>query len=211
MTENSINYYILDNENQPYFKEVKNNLIANKNLTEEYTEGMIFIDGKGAIASSTLMDNIEANPNNEIYLVQNQMIAFRLQSEAIPNQTALGLKVASGDNITKVKVYYGSMEQELNLNTSTDMYYAFDELEWIEENGIYVSDTIIIKNTSNSVLSLTNIKTTGADTSIITNNSMYDFAINRTKEPEEQQQSLNRFQEFILKLINFFKKIFNFL
>lgn len=211
MTENSINYYILDNENQPYFEEVKNNLIANKNLTEEYTEGMIFIDGKGAIASSTLMDNVEANPNNEIYLVQNQMITFRLQSKAIPNQTALGLKVASGDNTTKVKVYYGSMEQELNLNTSTDMYYAFDELGWVEENGMYVSDTIIIKNTSNSVLSLTNIKTTGADTSIITNNAMYDYAINRIKEPEEQQQSLSRFQEFILRLINFFKMMFNFL
>ena len=139
------------------------------------------------------------------------MITFRLQSKAIPNQTALGLKVASGDNTTKVKIYYGSMEQELNLNTSTDMYYAFDELGWTEENGVYVSDTIIIKNTSNSVLSLTNIKTTGADTSIITNSAMYDYAINRTKEPEEQQQSLSRFQEFILRLINFFKTMFNFL
>lgn len=211
ITENSINYYILDNENQPYFEEVKNNLIANNNLTESYTEGMIFIDGKGEIASSELMNNIEANPNNEIYLTKNQMIAFRLQSINIPNQTALGLKVASGENNTGVKIYYGIVTQELNLNSSTDMYYAIDNLNWVEENGSYLSDIIIIKNTSDSILSLTNIKTTGVDTTIITNNIMYEYAINRSKDPEVQQQTINRFQKFILQILNLFKRLFSFL
>ena len=210
ITENSIQYYILDDELQPYFEEIKNNLIANNRLTEEYTEGMIFIDGKGNIASSTLMDNVAANPNNEIYLTQNQMIAFRLQSESIPKQTALGLKIASGNNITTAQLYYGNTKQNLNLNTSTDMYYAFNNLNWTEENGIYYSDIIIIKNISNSILSLTNIKTTGADTSIITNNAMYEYALIKTQEPEAQQ-TLNRFQQFILRLLNLFKRLFNFL
>lgn len=211
ITEDSLNSYILDNESQPHFEEIKNVLIKNQDFTESYSEGMIFIDGKGEIESAQLMENIAANPNNEIYLTENQMVAFQLQSEICPLQTAIGLKVASGNNVTTAKIYTDMVEQTIELNTSTEMYYALD-LNWQEINGIWQSDIIIIKNTSDSILSLTNIKTTGTSINIKANNKMRSYAIARTQPKEEEQiKELSYFYKIILQIIKFFKFLFNLL
>lgn len=148
--------YEKDNEAYPVYHELRNLVIDAADLTEDRMNGIVFIDGKGNTAS--VSDYISYGPNNELYLTGNQAIAFELNAENAAS-VQLALKTA-GDN-GAVKVY--SVDEDGNvkvvaldteLTTATDLYYDISQL-----NG----STVVVKNTGNGILSLTNLKVTYAE------------------------------------------------
>ena len=165
--------YIADGEAYPTYQELRANIIAasnvsvaldshgklvatltNGNDTIESLDGAVFIDGSAAEYS--ISDYVSYGPNNELYLAQNQAIAFNVNPNSKTGHTIadvqLGMKSANGNSVT-----YTINGKENTIATSTDMYYSIKDYA-IGTNG--TANTVTIKNTSDSVLSLTNIKVT---------------------------------------------------
>ncbi len=164
--------YIADGEGWPSYIELRNKLIsansfdkeANDKLTEDM-EGLVFIDGDATVGNAQLADYKSYGPNNEVYLAKNQSVAFLLGNADNAQSIHLGAKSADGRDVTYtikniaqkqysengVDVGDAYNEKTNTLNTATDMYY--DITGW-------KSDIIVITNTSDSILSLTNIKAT---------------------------------------------------
>ncbi len=165
--------YIADGEGWPSYIELRNKLIsansfdkvANDKLTEDM-EGLVFIDGDATVGNAQLADYVSYGPNNEVYLAKNQSVAFLLGNVTDNVQNIhLGAKSADGRDVTYtikniaqkqysengVDVGDAYNEKTNTLNTATDMYY--DITGW-------KNDIIVITNTSDSILSLTNIKAT---------------------------------------------------
>lgn len=145
--------YQKDNEAYPVYHELRNLIIDAADLATNKVNGIVFIDGKGNTAS--VADYISYGPNNELYLTQNQSIAFDLNAENAAS-VQLAIKTAGGSG--SVKVYsvdvsgnVATVALDGELSTATDMYYDITAL-----NG----STVVVTNTGSGILSLTNLKVT---------------------------------------------------
>lgn len=156
--------YTGDGEGYPQYIEIRNQLI-DKGSFGEGTGGAVFIDG-------TTEANVEAykngGPNNEVYLLNTQAIAFQLANIDNVAKVQIGAKAPMGSatltvNGTEVKP----------LGTATEMYYDITD-------AVQDGKPVIITNGStenSSILSLTQLKITykenpstssGAELSILT-------------------------------------------
>ena len=161
--ETANNAYIADGEAFPIYEELRDKIIAASNVTVTEkndgtlsvtvngTEtgalsGAIFIDCNNG--TSSIADYVSYGPNNELYLANNQAIAFTVDVTETMADVQLGIKVANGETVT-----YKINGDSYTLNTATDMYYSIWD---------YVKDgkVVTIENVSGGILSLTNIKTT---------------------------------------------------
>lgn len=154
--------YEKDNEGWPYYVELRNEIIDAKALLgKDSTTGAVFIDGK-ADGSASLKDYISYGPNNELYLANGQAIAFKMDlskytvnGKSIVADVQIGLKTVSGT--TSYKIYNAENVKsktevsDVALNTATDMYYSIKAL---------TGGTIVILNSGDGILSITNIKIT---------------------------------------------------
>lgn len=175
--------YEKDGEGWPEYFELRNLIITrndfdslNNSSTDE-VNGIVFIDGIPALTDSNasgveavegktpaISDYTNFGPNNELYLAKGQAIAFKLN---IPKDTDndgkddlakihLALKTVGG-KAAKVTVYDANDSGKTNvlstesIQTATDLYYDITSL-----NG----KTVVIKNTGDGILSITNIKVT---------------------------------------------------
>ena len=133
-------------------KDEKGNVISVKFPDEDtLQEGAIFIDCNDAVNS--IKDYVSYGPNNELYLAKGQAVAFNVTVNSNVADIQLGMKVANKDGVVTYKIG----EKEFTLKSTTDMYYSIKEFA-MDENGN--SLTVVIKNTSDAILSLTNIKVT---------------------------------------------------
>ena len=151
--------YIADGESDPIYTELRNNVIAASNYTVTEDEdgnqvvsgdainGVVFIDGKNEV--NTITDYVSYGPNNELYLANGQAIAFNVADAATFKDIQLGIKSADGGAVT-----YSINGDSYTVSTATDMYYSIAEYA--------KAGTVIIKNVSGGILSLTNIKVTAA-------------------------------------------------
>lgn len=94
-----------------------------------------------------IADYVSFGPNNELYLANNQTIAFMVNAGANVADVQLGIKAANGNTVT-----YEINGDSHTVKTTTDMYYSI--LKYAE------AGTVTIKNVSGGILSLTNIKVT---------------------------------------------------
>lgn len=170
--------YVADGEGWPTYFELRNKLIATDTLGNSDTNneivGEVFIDGDATIGNAQLSNYASYGPNNEVYLAKGQSIAFKLsdvviqkdgKNVSIVDQIHLGIKSADGSAVTytikniarnsnsETGVTAGNAyhEKTATVNTATDMYYDITG---------YRNDIIVITNTSDGILSLTNIKAT---------------------------------------------------
>ena len=164
--------YVADGEGWPEYFELRN-LIISKNdfdaLTDgAQTSGVIFIDDAGDAEGYSISDYTNFGPNNELYLAPGQSIAFEL-NVSDPTQVAgdecdvAGIHLAMksvGNTAANVEYYNAAMNgstvimtnrQTLEVSTATDLYYDITNL-----NG----KTVVIKNVSGAILSITNVKVT---------------------------------------------------
>ncbi|MBE6919309.1 MAG: VWA domain-containing protein [Ruminococcaceae bacterium] len=174
--------YKADGEGWPSYIELRNQLIdaekllgdfnadTNGNGTVDANEkitGMVFIDGDDTVGNDQIADYISYGPNNEVYLAKGQSVVFLLNVPANIDNVHIGIKSANGvagsytmKNIAAadeevdgktVKAGTPYNEKLIEITTTTDMYY--DMTGW-------KNDIIVITNTGEGILSLTNIKST---------------------------------------------------
>ena len=169
--------YQADGEYDSYFAELRNLLINAGELTEEAdaAPGVVFVDGNKKEADFS--DYVSHGPNNELYLMHDQAIAFYLEADNKPETIQLSAKLAMGQEADMVIAF--AVEQEdgwgeynsetINVTSAYDMHYDISEqCMWIgdEEQGYRTKYPIVIRNASKApadgsdtgaVLSLTNL------------------------------------------------------
>ena len=169
--KNNSDTYLGDKENRPTFQEIRDLLIKAGTLSQDNaTSGAVFIDGKETVTDTDISDYVDRGPNNEVYLTNDQAIAFKLMAtgENKPGAVQLGIRLANGTANGKINVFAKDKTTVSAaawiFNTATDMYYKLDDVVWNESgSGKWVSDPIVIKNISeNTVISLTTLKITGS-------------------------------------------------
>lgn len=157
--------YANDGENAPNYVEVRKVLLDTKALESENAVGAVFIDGKG-VDGVTADDYKNQGPNHEAYLAKDQAIAFQLIANGQPSSVQIGAKLANGTS-ADLSITGANCDKATNglltLKTATDMYYELTDLHWTEQTGeTYKSNVITLTNTSDNIVSLTNVKFIGA-------------------------------------------------
>ncbi len=167
MSEAAEKVYKEDNEAFPQYIEVRKNLLDQEDFdtfgdSETPIIGAVFIDGfstTGGISEYT-----DFGPNNEVYLNPGQSIAFKIDVDDRTKLASvqLGAKCVNGaakcyirsyDSISKMVAEYTK-----ELNTATDMFY--DVTKYITWENDKTSNSVVLTNTGDSILSITQIKLT---------------------------------------------------
>ncbi len=150
--------YVADNEGWPEYHELRNLIIAaadfNSNV-ESSANGIVYIDGKD---HASIEDYTSYGPNNELYLTSGNAVAFNLTTTDSVADVQLAVKSADGRQVildcfnAEADGTVSNRVTEL-LDTTTDLYYSI--------NAQAVSGkVIVIKNTGEGIMSITNIKIT---------------------------------------------------
>ena len=193
------NAYKADGEGWAKYSEVRNIILAAETFHTvnaqgqpvKNTEGIMFIDHEKG--SYTIADYAAYGPNNELYLAQDQAIAFILDpslqySSYDLADVQIGLKSANGSSVfaelsTYTKNENGSYAVKSSmakitggeLKTSTDRYYSIKS--YVNTSG----ETVLsIKNTGSGILSITNIKLTFNAAPVEKENGISLFAMTRS-------------------------------
>lgn len=137
------------------FKEVRDILLDAKPLSVDAgnAEGIVFIDYNPADPDNhTTGPEIgtykDYGPKNEVYLAKDQAIAFEVADPAAA-KISVGLKAPSGA-ATTAQVTNGSSTSTITISHASDLYYE------ITPNS---EGFVVIKNTGESLLSVTKLKT----------------------------------------------------
>lgn len=149
--------YKADGEGWPEIIELRNLLIEKKSLTEadSNAKGIVFVDGKDA---AELTDYTNFGPNNEVYLAKDQAIAFKLSVADPSNIASIQLAAKSPNGGATAKVNADGTETPIA--TATEMYYTITHRVTWGSGTAGESNTIVVANIGNNILSLTNIKIT---------------------------------------------------
>lgn len=127
--------------------------------TENYA-GAVFIDGIGE--SGSVADMKQYGPKNEVYLAKGQAIVFYLEGTQRVDALQIGAKAVRGTATLKITALNAPDEVALErtLATCTEMYYEFGaKVGW--DGG--TSSPIVIQNTGEGILSITNLRYQAAD------------------------------------------------
>ena len=158
--ENYEKAYKADGECWPTYMELRDMIIRDKSFAADSTaNGMIFIDGQTGNVS--MADYTSYGPNNELYLAKGQAVAFRLNAAGNVADIQIALKaIQAGIKAHAVitttdgaKLFDGDIE------TATDMYRSI-----LAANG----KTVVITNTGDGILSITNLKVTYSEKPVAT-------------------------------------------
>lgn len=191
--------YQADGEYDSDFAELRDLLLNAGELTEESgaAPGVVFVDGNQA--EIDLSNYTSRGPNNEVYLMHGQAIAFYLKADSKPETIQLSAKLAMGQEAA-MKIAFAVEEDsgwtEYNPETITvtsayDMHYDISEqCMWTgdEEQGYWTKYPIVIRNASEApkegsdtgaVLSLTNLNWTAADMSFETSDTSLQIVADR--------------------------------
>ena len=151
--------YVKDDEAYPVYQELRNNIL-NKSDVKNGIPGAVFIDGIGVTAS---VENYkEYGPNNEVYLNPGQAILFTTNLGSAADKLAslqIGLKAETQTAATYYIFDAATVKASADLQnlkpdtvaTATDMYYDITAL---------AGKNIVIYNSGDGILSITNLKAT---------------------------------------------------
>ncbi len=161
--------YSQDGESNPHLTTVKDLLVSAGSFTAgSSANGVVYIDGMSSDVQ--IADYSDPGPNNETYLKgtgtsTSNAIGFKLRytGSGQPDVSLqIGAKLAAGSS---VDLYCNSTKLS-TLTTATNMFYELSGVTW-SRNGEYWESSVIIISCRNadtsSILSLTDIKVTGAD------------------------------------------------
>lgn len=132
---------------------------------------MAFIDedanGNASSGDYTQSEVGKLAPENEIYLGKEQSVVLKTDNQA-GKTYYIGLKAPEGT--ANAEVTNGTGKSGLAINHSTDLYYKVTPAE---------DGTIVVKNTSDNLLSITKIREAGAGEAGIVENSLTpEMAVN---------------------------------
>lgn len=146
--------YKADGEGWPDIIEIRNNIINASTLSVDQTSanGIVFVDG---VSAATFEDYNNYGPNNEVYLAKGQAIAFKLNVADYSNIDSIQIAAKAPAGTSAIaQVSNGTPTP---IVSATEMYYTITHrITWSGNT----SDTIVVANTGEGLLSLTNIKIT---------------------------------------------------
>ena len=182
--------YAKDGEYNAQYIEVRDQLIKAEsfNSADSAVSGAVYIDGRpqrdakgelvynkdGYLAydrkvttSNVLDDYKNYGPKNEVYLASGQGIAFRIEDMSNVESVQLGLKSASGENVSAA--VNGTT---VAVGSSTEMYYKVSAAD----------GKVVITNNGTGIISVTNVKLTyklgsTATTRIIADADLMQYAV----------------------------------
>lgn len=159
--------YYQTGEYQASVNEIRNMIL--EDLTVAYIDaedvsnisvanGQTYTDKNGNTGSIT--DYLQYGPNNEIYLPKNQGIAFYVQlNEGVGAADATLQVGAKAPNSNAASMIFNDGGVSQIIGTATEMYYSVDLTKVTpDSDGKYL---VVIANTSDNLLALTNLKTKG--------------------------------------------------
>ena len=164
------NAYTTDKEGWPTYYEVRNMLIDKGAFNGGVTSvsGAVFIDGSNAPA---IADYKNYGPNNEVYLAQNQSIAFKLNLDKLNlpagvkiASVQIGLRTLGGTGSCSYKIYNpdttdASAVTATTVSTATDMFYNITDLCY--DAATNTTKSVVVNCTSATLgLCITNLKIT---------------------------------------------------
>lgn len=172
--------YHPDGEANPTFVELRNSVlnavigdtkpdsiyadqIANETMSQVYAaneEGVsaLIVTRDSTMTDVEVKDLLDNGPKNEIYLKQGEALVFTVNAAS----AQIGLKA-----LNKATSYKINSGEPVSLSTSTDMFYPVN------------TSMITITNTGDGILSVTELKLFGADTSTATVEPMSAPALTR--------------------------------
>ena len=138
--------YAQDGEGWPQYIKLRSQLVDKTSFGENSTA--VFIDGK---ENASVEDYKNYGPNNEVYLLPGQSVAFALTGDiGSIASVQIGAKAPEGSAVLTVN---GEVVE--NLGTATEMYYDITD----KATGGQLM-TISNMGTDGTILSLTNVKVT---------------------------------------------------
>nr|WP_295575789.1 vWA domain-containing protein [uncultured Intestinibacter sp.] len=144
-----------DEANAQYIT-VRSGLIDTTNTTSipGQMEGSVFIDkipGSEGNTTTNIGTYKDYGPKNEVYLKNNQGVAFTIKNYKSTDKVYVGLKSPTGA-ATQVDITAGAVKASpLTVNSSSDLYYEVTPTS---------DGKVVIKNTSDVLLSVTKVKIT---------------------------------------------------
>lgn len=139
--------YLADGEGWPEYIELRELLLDAGSFGTE--DGGVFIDG---LESAALSDYAAYGPKNEVYLAAGQSVVFHLNLETGTfSAVRLGLKSLGGSTSCRIFTAQGGEKGAVALDTAADLSYDITAL---------ADQTVIVLNTGDAPLSLTNIRIT---------------------------------------------------
>lgn len=172
--------YNADRENNAEFIEVRDTVISSNDFGSATIDGnsvagTMFIDGISALNNGSYADSMDkftkAGPNNELYLYENQAIAFIPTVSAASFQ--IGMKVAeagaSGNATATVRILNTSGgSKTVTVSGAAEKYYDISSLLAYDTttDEYSANGSIVIVNDSDAILSLTNYKFTSKSASV---------------------------------------------
>lgn len=167
LADNVAEDYYQTGEYQASVNEIRNMIL--EDLTVAYVDaedvsnisvanGQTYTDANGNTGSIT--DYLQYGPNNEIYLPKNQGIAFYVQLNEGVGAADAALQVgAKAPNSNAASMIFNDGGVSQIIGTATEMYYSVDLTKITpDSDGKYL---VVIANTSDNLLALTNLKTKG--------------------------------------------------
>ena len=167
LADNVAEDYYQTGEYQASVNEIRNMIL--EDLTVAYVDaedvsnisvanGQTYTDANGNTGSIT--DYLQYGPNNEIYLPKNQGIAFYVQLNEGVGAADAALQVgAKAPNSNAASMIFNDGGVSQIIGTATEMYYSVDLTKITSDSdGKYL---VVIANTSDNLLALTNLKTKG--------------------------------------------------
>lgn len=168
-------YYSLDHEGWPQFLELRSLLLSQASFgtytsqgSDTPVTGALFFDGN--TTAPTLADYTKIGPNNEIYLLGGQAVAFSLEKPADleidrVHVSAKRILTKGGNGEASLICSGGDVSTNITFSSATEMYYDITSaVTWKQaEEGTepsYSSTIVLCNPDPDTVISLRNLKIT---------------------------------------------------
>lgn len=199
--------YYQTGEYQASVNEIRNMIL--EDLTVAYIDaadvsnisvanGQTYTDKNGNTGSIT--DYLQYGPNNEIYLPKNQGIAFYVQLNEGVGAADAALQVgAKAPNSNAASMIFNDGGVSQIIGTATEMYYSVDLTKITSDSdGKYL---VVIANTSDNLLALTNLKTKGVTLTADINSGILEDIVATDLFAEEVNEGLEIYSATSLSFV----------
>ncbi|MEF2700701.1 MAG: vWA domain-containing protein [Oscillospiraceae bacterium] len=150
------NLYDADEKNATFTKVRDLLLEANSfNGGDASVNGVVYTDQlRKDSHNTTVIDTYEkVGPKNEVYLAKDNAIAFKVDGYQDGKTVMVGLSAPEATASGTVQVTNNTSKKDLTINSNVDMYYEVNPT---------ADGCVVIQNTTDALISVTNVKLSGA-------------------------------------------------
>lgn len=150
------NLYDADEKNATFTKVRDLLLEANSfNDGDASVTGVVYTDQiREGSHNTTAIDTYEkVGPKNEVYLARDNAIAFKVKDYQPGMKVMVGLSAPEATASGTVQVTNNTSKKDLTINSNVDMYYEVNPT---------ADGCVVIQNTTDALISVTNVKLSGA-------------------------------------------------